>query len=164
MFDKFGEFDSAQELCELADNMFNEGDMDGIRALAKENGIDDMTVEFYLDGTEQVFAQPEDAAVGKIEVEAAELEPQDIMVDWVEYIKVSSMEDKELATAVRRKGKTLKGCIGALLKWAFAHQQVVDKDIIKEAGVKGASRITLGMPGRAKANGIIREYYLGGDK
>lgn len=162
MFEKFGEFDSAQEICELANNLFNEGDMDGILVLGRENGLDDQMIQMYIEGYEPVLVEPEEAAVGKIEAEARELEPKDIMVDWVEYIKTASMEDKDLAIAVRRKGKSLKGCIGALLEWAFKHQQDVDKDIIKAAGVKvrGASKVTLGMPGQAEAKKIIRDYYL----
>ena len=39
MFDKFGEMDSYKEINELAENLFNEEDMDSIRELAKENGI-----------------------------------------------------------------------------------------------------------------------------
>ena len=95
--------------------------------------------------------------------EQKELKPKGIMVDWCEYIKTSSMEDEELAKAVRRKGKRLKACIGEILKWAFANQQRVDKDIIKAAGVS-ASKITVGMPGQAEARKIIREYYLGAGK
>lgn len=163
MYEKFGEFDSAEEMCTLAENLFNEGDMESIRLLAKENGIDEMIVDAYIEGFEPKFVDAAEAAVGKIEVETTALNPKDIMVDWCEYIKTSSMDDEEMARAVRRKGKSLKGCIGAILKWAFAHQQAVDKDIIKAAGVQ-ASKITLGMPGRAEANKIIREYYLGAGK
>jgi len=163
MFEKFGEFDSAQELCELANNLFNEGDTASIKALGKENGLDEMMVDMYLEGMEPLFVEAEEAAVGKIEIEAAVLKPKDIMVDWVNYIKTSSMEDRNLAIAVRRKGKSLKGCIGALLKWAFAHQQDIDKDILKAAGVH-ARKVTLGMPGRAEAQKIIRDYYMGKGK
>lgn len=163
MFEKFGEFDSAEEMNELADNMYNEGDMEGIRALGKENGLEDVTINMYIDGYEPVFVEADEAAVGKIEVEAMELKPEDIMADWAEYIKVSCYEDRDMAIAVRRKGKTLKACIGELLKYAFKHQRVVDGDIIKAAGVKGG-RVTLGMPGRAQAQKIIRGYYLGGGK
>ena len=163
MFDKFGEFDSAEEMCELADNLFNEGDHESIRTLAKENGIDGMFVDYYIDGYEPKFVDAAEAAVGKIEIEQKELKPKGIMIDWCEYIKTSSMEDEELAKAVRRKGKRLKACIGEILKWAFANQQPVDKDIIKAAGVS-AGKVTLGMPGQAEARKIIREYYLGAGK
>ena len=61
---------------------------------------------------------------------------------------------------MRRKGKSLRGCIAALLKWSFKHQKNIDKDILKEAGVN-ASRVTSGTPGMATAREIIRTYYLG---
>ena len=73
------------------------------------------------------------------------------------------MEDEALAVAVRRKEKSLKGCIGALLQWSFKNQQQIDKDILKAAGVN-ASRVTLGIPGMGRAKKIIRNYYLGGKK
>lgn len=163
MFDKFGEFGSVNEINELAQNLFNEGDMDSILALAKENGIDQEVAKMYIKGDLPELADAEDAAIGKIEVEEADLKPKDIMTDWSQYIKATCMEDMQMALAVRKKGKSLKGCIGALLKWSFGHQQDVDKDIIKAVGVS-ASKVTLGIPGRAQAQKIIREYYLGGGK
>lgn len=50
MFDKFGEMDSYKEINELAENLFNEGDIDSLRVMAKENGIPDDFVEMYLEG------------------------------------------------------------------------------------------------------------------
>ena len=40
MFDKFGEFDSAEELNRAAAAQKKEGDYEAIYALAKEDGID----------------------------------------------------------------------------------------------------------------------------
>ena len=39
MVDKFGAMDSYKEINELAENLFNEGDTDSLRVMAKENGI-----------------------------------------------------------------------------------------------------------------------------
>lgn len=39
MFDKFVELNSCAEINELAENLFNEGDTDSLRVMAKENGI-----------------------------------------------------------------------------------------------------------------------------
>ena len=98
------------------------------------------------------------AALGKIDVEEKELKPQEIMQDWTEYLKAQCMENEELARCVRQKGKSLKGMIGALLSWSFKHQQAIDKDIIKAAGVT-AGRVTLGIPGMGQAKKIIKGYY-----
>ena len=39
MFEKFGEMDSYKEINELAENLFNEGDVDNLRAMAKRTGF-----------------------------------------------------------------------------------------------------------------------------
>ena len=147
IFDKFGEFTSADEINELAKNLLTEGDKASIKALAKENGIPEEFAKMFISGDIPVMCDVQTAAVGKIDVEAKELKPQDIMADWVEYIKAVSMEDEAMAVAVRKKDKSLKGCIA-------------DKDIIKAAGVK-AGKVTLGMPGQAKVRELIRSYYGG---
>lgn len=160
MFGKFGEMGSADEINELAGNLLTEGDTVSIKTLAEENGIPVEYAEMYISGDIPVMCDAQTAAAGKIDIEAAELKPQDIMADWVEYIKAVCIEDEDMARKVRAKGKSLKGCIGALLKWSFGHQQPVDKDIIKEAKVS-ASKVTLGIPGQATARKLIREYYGG---
>ena len=162
MFDKFGEMDSYKEINELAENLFNEGDTDSLREMARENGIPEEFVEMYLQGDIPVLCDPLTAAMGKIDVEVAELKPQEIMEDWVEYLRGQCMENEILAYQVRKKGKSLKGCIAALLKWSFSNQQQIDKDIIKAAGVS-AGKVTLGIPGMARAKNIIKDYYMGGD-
>lgn len=157
MFEKFGEMDSFREINELAENLFNEGDMESLKAMAEENGIDKDIVDLYLQGEVPVLCDPLTAALGKIDIECAELKPKEIMEDWVEYLRSQCMENEMIAFQVRKKGKSLKGMIGALLKWSFGHQQQIDKDIIKAAGVSG--RVTLGIPGMGRAKQIIRDYY-----
>lgn len=162
MFDKFGEMDSFEEINELAENLINEGDLASLKEMAKENGIPEEVVQLYLDMDIPVLCDPLAAALGKIEIECAELKPKEIMEDWVEYLKGQCMENEQIAIQVRKKGKYLKAMIGALLKWSFGHQQQIDKDIIKAAGVS-AGRVTLGIPGMGRAKKIIRDYYLGGE-
>lgn len=142
MFEKFGELNSFGEINELAENLFNEGDTESLRAMAKENGIQSDFVDMYLQGEIPVLCDQLTAALGKIDVEVAELKPKEIMEDWVEYLRGQCMENELLAFNVRKKGKSLKGCIAALLMWSFKNQQTVDKDIIKAAGVS-AGKVTL---------------------
>lgn len=162
MFDKFGEFDSCEELNEAAAGQLEQGDYEALIELAKENGIDEEDARDYIDGAADELANPLMAAYGKLDIEAKELEPYEIMEDWLQYIKVRCQESEEMAGAVRRKGKSLKGCIGALLSWSFKHQHEIDKDILTAAGVR-AGRCTLGIPGMGRAKKIITEYYLGGN-
>ena len=160
MFEKFGELNSFEEINELAENLFNEGDTDSLKTMAKENGIPEDYTEKYLRGEIPVLSDVLTAALGKIDIEAAELKPKEIMEDWVEYLRGQCMEHKELALQVRQKGKSLKGCIAALLSWSFKNQRDVDEDIIKATGVK-AGRVTLGIPGMGRAKKIITDYYMG---
>ncbi len=160
MFEKFGEMSSYKELNELADNLFNEGDVESLKEMAKENGIGSEYVEMYLQGEIPELCDSLTAALGKIDVETEELKPKEIMEDWVEYLRGQCMENEILAHQVRKKGKSLKGCIAALLSWSFKNQNTVDKDIVKAAGVS-AGRVTLGIPGMGRAKKIITEYYMG---
>lgn len=163
MFDKFGEMSSYTEINELAANLLQEGDLDSLKELAKENGIPDDYVEMYLEEAIPSLCDSTSAAIGKIDVECMKLKPKELMLDWVEYIKGLCMENEMIAHQVRKKGKTLQGCMAVLLEYAFKNQITVDKVIIKAAGAS-ASKVTFGAPSMAKAKELIRDYYMGGIK
>lgn len=158
LWKKFGEMNSCAEINELAENLLNEGDLASLREMAAENGVADMA-ELYCAGEIPDLCDALSAAIGKIEVEAAELKPAEIIEDWVEYLKVQCLENELLARQVRKKGKSLKGCIAQILLWSFKNQKPVDKDIIKAAGVL-AGKVTLGIPGMGRAKQIITDYYM----
>lgn len=84
MFTKFGEMNSCKEINELAENLFNEGDIKSLKEMAAENGIPEDMVEMYLQGGIPQLCEAMDAALGKIDIEVRELKPQEIMLDWVE--------------------------------------------------------------------------------
>ncbi len=161
MYETFGEFDSAAGINETAVNLRKEGDIESIKVLAKENGIDQDVAEVFIEGDLLFLCDEMTAAIGKIDIEAAELKPVEIMEDWVNYLKARCFEDTEMAKAVRKSGKNLKGCIGKLLAWSFKNQNPVDKEILEAAGVK-ASKVTLGIPGMGRAKKIMTEYYMEG--
>ena len=162
MFDKFGEFNSFEELNKAAEGLLEEGDITSLKIMAAENGIDIADVEDYEDGLIDSLTTPLTAAYGKLDIEAKELEIAEIMKDWLQYIKTMCCEVEQMTVAVRKKGKTLKGCIASLLKWSFGHQYTIPSDIVKESGIS-AGRVTLGIPGIGTAKKLIREYYLGGE-
>ena len=109
MYDKFGEFDSWEEINKTAASLKEEGDENSLVALAKENGIDKEDAEDYIDGAIEELCTPLIAALGKITVEEKNLKPKDIMEDWVNYIRTLCTEDQEVSLGVRRKTKSLKG-------------------------------------------------------
>lgn len=161
MFDKFGEMDSFEEINELAENLFNEGDMDSIRVMAKENGIPEEYAQMYIEGAIPYITDAFTAANGKLDIECEDLKPNGLMEDWTEYIRGLCMEEPAVVEAVRKKGKSLKKCMAALLKYSFTNRQKVDAEIVKEAKIN-ASRVDFGVPGMADAKRMIREYYLKG--
>lgn len=160
MYETFGEFNSAEEINKTAAGLLQEGDIEGLAKLAEENGLSAYDVEDYVSGALLELTTPMLAALGKIKVERANIDLYEIMNDWVSYIEAKSSEDLEVAAAVRRKGKSLQGCIAKILKWSFDHQYNVPAEIIKEADIK-ASKVTLGIPGMGAAKKIITEYYMG---
>lgn len=162
MFDKFGEMNSYEEINELAENLFNEGDLASLKEMAKENGIPEEFADLYIAGDIPALCDALIAANGKLDLECAGISPKGIMLDWVEYIRGQCMEHQAIAIAVRKKGKSLKGCITELLRWSFKqeNQFPIEKDILKAAGVT-AGRVTLGIPDMGKVKKIIREYYMG---
>ncbi len=158
VYEKFGEFDSAAEINRAAAAQRAEGDDEAILMIAEENGIDKEDALDYINGDVGELASPLMAAYGKLEVERKVLEPYEIMEDWLQYIRIRCAEDPRMALAVRRKGKSLKGCIAAILEWSMKHQRPVDKEILKAVGI--TYRVTLGIPGMGRVKQIITEYYL----
>lgn len=164
MFEKYGEFDSYEEINRAAAAQLAEGDTEAIYAIAEENGLDAEDVEDFIAGDIPELATALTAAQGKLQIEAEELQPKEIMADWLDYIQIQCFEDQEMRLAVRRKGKSLKECIGKLVKWSLDHAENVDKDIIKAAGLPSwvQNGCKLGIPGMGTAKQLIKEYYLGG--
>lgn len=161
MFDLFGELNSAEDINQLAGNLLAEGDIESIRTLAGENGIDIEIAQAFIDGEIPFLADEMTAAIGKLDIEAEELKPVEIMEDWVQYIKSQCMDDPGMAAAVRKEGKSLKGCIADLLKWSYKNMYNIPDEVTKAAGI-GNAKVKLGIPGMGTAREIIRKYYLGG--
>lgn len=69
MFDRFGEFDSAAEINETAVNLRREGDIESLKVLAAENGIDPEILEEFAKGKQIYLCDDMVAALGKLDVE-----------------------------------------------------------------------------------------------
>ena len=160
MCDKFGEFDSVEEMNRAAAAQFLEGDFEAIREMGKENGLDPEDVADYIDGYFDFLATAKDAAMGKLNLEMNEkFAATNTMADWTMQLITMIGKEDEVARAVRKKGKTLKGMYVHILKWSFKHQKEIDQEILKEAGI--TYRVSDGNPSMAQARQLIRAYYLG---
>ena len=110
MYDKFGEFDSALEINNKANELKAAGDNDGIRKLGKENGLDVEDVNDYIRGNIDELTTPMLAALGKINVEVREYKIEGILKEWISELKEAAT-DPNMADAIRRKGKSISDFI-----------------------------------------------------
>lgn len=159
MFDKFGEFDSYEEINRAANAQFNEGDMEAIKIIAEENGLDKEDAEDYIAGDVEELTTPLLAAMGKLTVEAKELKLEGFMNDIKESISKWCEEDEALCLAVRKKGKCLEKCLGNILKAAFESKTQLSDKVVKAAGLRPP--LYLGIPSKADMKKNVRKYYVG---
>lgn len=165
MFEKFGEFDSAEELNRAALALRNEGDTEAVRALAEENGLDPEDAEEFLAGDVDFLALPFNAAVGKLTVERKELRLEGVLEDWTNDLIDMCSENKELSLAVRRKGKELAEYIARIIDEGYEHRITVDDRIAAKTQqvkrIMGSHALTIGAEDARTRRRLAVEYYCG---
>lgn len=117
MFEIFGEFDSAEEINLTAAGLLEEGDIDNLKILAKENGLEEMA-EVYIAGGTDELTDLFMAAVGKLNVEKESKEikehekkyPHVPVEPFVDFLQ-SRADEEDIAKAIRKKGKNLLDCL-----------------------------------------------------
>lgn len=169
MWDKFGEFDSAEEINRIALNLREEGDVEALKLLVLENGIDEEDGFDFADGLLDELVTNNLAAFGKLDIESKELKLDGILKDWVDELKALCAKDEALASAVRRKGKDLAGYIALIIEEGYKNRVVVDKRIVNRAGmvknIIGTHEFSIGIQNMAERKRLARIYYMGeGDK
>ncbi len=163
MFEKFGEFDSVEELNRAAAAKKAEGDEEALIALALENGIDKEDAEDYMDGCMEELATPLMAAVGKLKVESEGLKLSGVLMDWVTELMDLCTGDGNFCIEVRRKGKDLAGYIALTAETGYEHRCVVDKRIVAKAGkiksIVGSHEFAIGIPDKKTRRELALKYY-----
>ena len=164
MYEKFGEFDSVEELNRVAAAQKEEGDEEALFVLAQENGLDREDVEDYLDGIVEELATVSMAAIGKLKLEKEDLKLGGVLSDWVDELMEMCMESQELAAAVRKKGKDLAGYIAATADSGWKNRVIVDKRIVNETKevkkIIGTHEFAIGIPDRKTRRKLAKAYYL----
>lgn len=115
MFEKFGEFDSVEELNLAAAGLLKEGDTKSLLALAEENGIDKEDANDYIAGELKELTNVIDAAIGKLKVEKQKANPYESII--ADYLMANSSEEM-LARAIRKKGKSVKKALASMTEQA----------------------------------------------
>lgn len=167
MFDKFGEFDSVEEINNTAKRLLEEGNTEGVKELAAENGISKEDAEDYIDGITDELATPLMAAVGKLDLEHKEYEIDGLLQDWELQVREMCMSEEVMRDAVRRKGKSLRDCMAELIAFSFKNKRKVSDKIAGVTKVEHNGKMEplrtplyLGVPNRKEAKIIIKGYYL----
>lgn len=113
MFEKFGEFDSYQEINQKAEELFNAGNYNDIILLAEENGIPKDYADMYIEGEIMELCDATIAAIGKLEIEMQQdiktdknIRPKhaEIVMGYLKYL--AGQED--MAVNIRKSGKRAK--------------------------------------------------------
>lgn len=166
MFEKFGEFDSVEELNRAAAAQKAEGDEEALLKLAEENGIDKEDAEDYIDDCTDELATPLMAAVGKIKVESEHLKLAGVLIDWKDIIMEMCTEDIKMQRAVRKKGKTLTECMAKLMAFAFENKVQISEEIVKATKINHNGKVEqmrgpvyMGVPNKREVRQIARKYY-----
>lgn len=164
MFDKFGEFDSCEELNRAAAAQKAEGDLEALILLAEENGMGKEDAEDYMDDLTDELASPFMAAVGKIDVEEKDLKLGGVLSDWAAELRMMCAEREDLCRAVRKKGKDLDGYIALTADTGYKNRTIVDKRIVSKTKevkkIVGSHEFAIGIPDRKTRKQLIEKYYL----
>lgn len=152
MFEIFGEFDSHMEINMAAEGLLEEGDLEGLRKLAEENGLSDYT-ENYINGETDKLCDAITAALGKLDIEKENAREWAALADdVVDYIK-GHCDDVDFAMAVRKKGKYIT-------KAAERVEAEAKKHTVLMPDGKGKCHYC----GPMKGYQLIKEYYTGGGR
>lgn len=165
MYEKFGEFDTPEEINQAAAAQRQQGDEEALRLLARENGIDEEDAEDYYDGAMDTLVNPVTAAIGKLTVEADDLKLGGVLLDWVAELRVMCMESEDFARAVRRKGKDLAGYIALTAEEGYKNRTMVDRCIVNRTKqikqIVGNHEFAIGIPDKLTRRHLAEQYYLG---
>ncbi len=165
MFEKFGEFDSVEELNRAAAAQKEEGDEEALVALALENGLTRDDAEDYMDDCTPELATGLQAAVGKLRMESEDLKLSGVLQDWVTELIDLCINDGSIRAAVRRKGKDLAGYIALTAETGYESRCVVDKRIVEKAkkikSIVGSHEFSIGIPDKKTRRELAVRYYIG---
>ncbi len=119
MFEVFGNFDTAEELNACAEGLLEEGDLEHLKLLAKENGIPKAMLDGYTEGIQGELTDSINAAIGKLEIEKKAMKKDGLPTsEIISYLQMECYEDEKLARAIRRKSTSLEECMDKVRKEA----------------------------------------------
>lgn len=106
LFERFGEMD-LEELNKAAEGLKKEGDLDSLRALALENGLDPEDVADYVAGDTKQLATLRQAALGRIKVQEEQTEIPRTAAGIIYGMARAMTTDPEACRAFMKKGSRI---------------------------------------------------------
>ena len=106
LFECFGEMD-LEELNKAAEGLKKEGDLDSLRALALENGMDPEDVADYVAGDTKQLATLRQAALGRIKVQEEQTEIPRTAAGIIYGMARAMTTDPEACRAFMKKGSRI---------------------------------------------------------
>ena len=122
LFERFGEMD-LEELNKAAEGLKKEGDLDSLRALALENGMDPEDVADYVAGDTKQLATLRQAALGRIKVQEEQTEIPRTAAGIIYGMARAMTTDPEACRAFMKKGSRIDKVWSELEKKARDEKQ-----------------------------------------
>lgn len=165
MYEKYGEFDSAEELNAKAAELKEKNKEDELVELAVENGLTRDDAEDYMDECTSTLTTKLQAAVGKLRAESNDLKLSGVLMDWVKELMDLCVNDESFCAAVRKKGKDLAGFIALTAEVGYENRCVVDIRIVEKAkkikSIVGSNEFSIGIPDKKTRKELAIKYYEG---
>ena len=125
---KFGIFNSVEELNRAAAGQLKEGDIEALKELAKENGIDADDVEDYVDGYTDELATLQMAVFGKIKIEEEDIKKNKSNIEQMAMNVISTIlktmcTEQSMAVEVMKKEDGIQNIYRAMRSKAEKHKQ-----------------------------------------
>lgn len=157
MFDTYGKMTSLEQLNEKAALLRQEGNLEGLVTLAKENGLCMVDAEWYMEGRKSQLAYLDDAAMGRLSAELDGIDSRDsIMIcGMIGMLRQVVRDNTELQKAVMRSDKSSVDCVCRLME---ALVQAPDR---MSADLTSWGKLAIPDLSQKSVREIVEEYYLG---
>lgn len=156
MFDTYGKMTSLEQLNEKAALLRQEGNLEGLVTLAKENGLCMVDAEWYMHGKKSQLTYLADAAMGRLRVELDGIDSRDsIMIcGMIGMLRQVVRDNTELQKAVMRADKSAVDCLCRLM-------EVLVQTPEKLPYPTPWGKLAIPDLSKKSVKEIVEEYYLG---
>ena len=157
MFDTYGKMTSLEQLNEKAALLRQEGNLEGLVTLAKENGLCMVDAEWYMEERKSQLAYLADAAMGRIraELDGIDLKGSIMICGMIGMLRQVVRDNTELQKAVMQADKSAVDCLYRMMEVLV---QAPDR---MPADLTPWGKLAIPDLSQKSVREIVEEYYLG---